>query len=136
LSFKDLYLRRRAPLPPRQLLHLLHNRLVPVEILALEFRHRAPEIVGREVVGRGVVEVVDEPAVAEGRVGDVCYAELLCRGDEAVGFVQRFEGGVFGLDGVDFGDWGCGLAHCNLMTDEAEVESDGLTFIRSSEGLG
>jgi len=86
-SFKAIYLRRRAPFPARQLLHLLHNRLVPVEVLALELGHRAPEIVGRKVVGRGVVEVVDEPAVAEGRVGDVCDAEGGGGRDEAVGFV-------------------------------------------------
>jgi hypothetical protein len=50
-------------------------------------------------------EVVDEPAVAEGTVGYVGDVEVAGGGDEAVGFVEGFEGGVFGLDGVDFGDW-------------------------------
>jgi len=42
--------------------------------------------------------------VAEGRVRDVGDGEFGGGGDEGVGFVEGFEGGVFGLDGVDFGD--------------------------------
>jgi len=42
--------------------------------------------------------------VAEGRVRDVGYGEFGSGGDEVVGFVEGFKGGVFGLDGVDFGD--------------------------------
>jgi hypothetical protein len=68
----------------------------------------ASEVVGSEVFGGFVGEVVDEPAVAEGTVGYVGDVEVAGGGDEAVGFVEGFEGGVFGLDGVDFGDWeGC-----------------------------
>jgi hypothetical protein len=53
------------------------------------------------VVGEGV----DEPAVAEGTVCDEGDAEGACSGDEIVGFMEGFEGGVFSLDGVDFGDF-------------------------------
>ena len=61
----------------------------------------ASKVVGREVVGGFVREVVDEPTVAERAVGYVGDVELPGGVDEAVGFVQGFEGGVFGLDGVD-----------------------------------
>ena len=50
------------------------------------------EVVGREVVGGFVGKVVDEPAVAERAVGYVGDVELAGGVDEAVGFVQGFEG--------------------------------------------
>ena len=43
--------------------------------------------------------------MAQGAVGYVGDVQLAGGGDEAVCFVEGFEGGVFGLDGVDFGDW-------------------------------
>jgi len=49
--------------------------------LALEFGDCAPEIVGREVFGGCVREVVDEPAVAEGAVGYVGDVEFAGGGD-------------------------------------------------------
>jgi hypothetical protein len=52
------------------------------------------------VVGEGV----DEPAVAERAVCNECDVEGARGGDEIVGFVEGFEGGVFGLNGVDFGN--------------------------------
>jgi hypothetical protein len=88
-------------------LDLLYNLLVVVEVLALEFGDCAAEVIRSEIVGGLVGEVIDEPAVAERAVGHVGDVELAGGGDEAVGFVQGFEGGVFGLDGVDFGDCGC-----------------------------
>jgi hypothetical protein len=42
----------------------------------LEFRDRTAEVVGCKVVGGGVVEVVNEPAMAERGVGDVGYVEF------------------------------------------------------------
>lgn len=97
-------MRQRASLLLRQLLDLFDDGFVLVEVVALEFRDCAAEVVGGEVVGRVVGEVVDEPAVAEGGVGYVGYSEFFGCGDEVVGFVEGFEGGVFGLEGVDFGD--------------------------------
>jgi hypothetical protein len=43
--------------------------------------------------------------VAERGIRDISDAELARRVDEAVGFVQCFEGAVFRLDGVDFRDY-------------------------------
>jgi hypothetical protein len=51
-----------------------------------------------------VREIVDEPTVTKRAVGYVGDTQLAGGGDEAVCFVEGFEGGVFGLDGVDFGD--------------------------------
>jgi hypothetical protein len=65
------------------------------------------EVVGCEIVGSLVGEVVDEPAVAERAVGYVGDVELADGVDKAVGLVQGLEGGVFGLDSVDPGDWDC-----------------------------
>jgi hypothetical protein len=75
------HLTRCTPLLHRQLLDLFYNCFVLVEILALELGDRTPEVVGCEVFGRGVVEVVDEPAVAEGRVGNVGYVQLSSGGN-------------------------------------------------------
>lgn len=63
------------------------------------------EVVRREIVGCLEGEVVDQPAVAERAVGDVGDVELAGRLDQPVGLVDGLKGGVFGLDGVYFGDW-------------------------------
>lgn len=72
-----------------------------------------PEIIRREIIWGLIIEVIDEPAVAEGAVGDVSDAEFLSCADEVVCFVDGFEGGVFGLEGVDFGD--CVYQQASLM---------------------
>jgi hypothetical protein len=43
--------------------------------------------------------------VAQRAVGYVCNAQFLGCVDKAVCFVDGFEGGVFALNGIDFGDY-------------------------------
>jgi hypothetical protein len=100
-------LRQSASLALSQCLDLLDDLLVVVEVLALEFGDCASEVVGCEIVGSLVGEVVDEPAMAKRAVGYVGDVELAGGVDKAVGLVQGLEGGVFGLDSVDPGDWDC-----------------------------
>ena len=100
-------MRQSAALALSQSLDLLDDLLVVVEVLALELGDCASEVVRSEVVGSLVREVVDEPPVAERAVGYVGDIELAGGVDETVGFVESFECGVLGLDGVDFGDCGC-----------------------------
>jgi hypothetical protein len=106
---RERNLTRRAALAARKVLDGLDNGFVGVEVCALEFGHGAPEVGGGKVRGGCVGEGVDEPAVAERAVGDVGDGKGFGGGDEAVGFVEGFKGRVFGLDGVDAGDWWVGL---------------------------
>jgi hypothetical protein len=62
------------------------------------------EVVLREVIGGLEGEVIHQPAVTEGTVRYVRDAEFFGCVDEIVRLVQGLEGGVFGLDGVDFRD--------------------------------
>lgn len=92
-----------APLR-REFLDLFNDGFVLVEVLALEFWDRTTKVIGCEVIRGLVWEVVDEPAVSERRVGYVGDVEFFGGVDEAVLLVEGFEGGVFGLEGVDVGD--------------------------------
>ena len=58
-------LRRRTSLLLRQSFDLLHDRLVLVKVLTLEFRDRTPEIVLCKVVRRRVIEVIYQPAMTQ-----------------------------------------------------------------------
>jgi hypothetical protein len=118
---RQRHLCRGTPLPRGDLLHLLDNRLVPVEVLALELGHLPTEVVGREVVGRRVVERVHEPAVPQRAVRDVRDAQRLRGGDQAVGLVHGFEGGVLGLHGVDRGDGVCAPQRRGRALGQADV---------------
>ena len=53
--------------------------------------------------------------MAERAVGYVGDVELPGGVDEAVGFVEGFEGGVFGLDGVDPGYYTMGSGKTGLL---------------------
>lgn len=92
-----------------QLLDFFDNGLVFVEVLALELRYCAAEVILCEIVGGFVVEVVYQPTVAERRKGNVGNVQFSCGVNEATRLVAGFEGGVFGLDGVNWGD-GVGFA--------------------------
>lgn len=98
-------LRQRAALLLGKFLDILKNSTIFVERLALEFRHCSTQVVGREVIWRSVREVFDKPALAQRAVCDVRYAKLFGCFDQVVGFVDGFEGRVFGLYGIDLGDW-------------------------------
>jgi hypothetical protein len=89
---------------------LVCGRCVGIQVSSNELTCQ-PKVISSKVVGGFVGEVVDEPAVTERAVGYIGDVELAGGGDEAVGFVQGFEGGVFGLDGVDFGD-------CEFVSDD------------------
>lgn len=54
----------RAALTLSERLDLVHYCKILVEVLALEFGHGAAEIVGRKIVGRLEVEIVNEPALS------------------------------------------------------------------------
>lgn len=64
----------------------------------------ASVIFGGKVFGRLVGEVLYEPSVAEGTISYKLDVELTGCVDQTVGLVNRFESGIFCLDGVDSGD--------------------------------
>lgn len=63
------------------------------------------EIVRCEIIGRFVVEIIDKPTVAQRAESDESDAELFACVNQTAGLVHCFEGRVFGLHGVDFGDF-------------------------------
>lgn len=81
-----------ATLASSKLFNFFHNCAILVEVLALEFRDFAAEVIGCEVVGGVVVKVIDEPAVSQWAVGDVGHAQFFGCIDQAVRLVQCLEG--------------------------------------------
>lgn len=114
-----------AALALGQCLDLLDNLLVFVEVLALEFGdcgicqidfHHitielrltcAAEVIGCEVIGGLVVEVVHEPTVTKRAVCYVGDVKLASGRNESVGLVYSLKGRVFSLNGVNLGDCEC-----------------------------
>lgn len=83
------------------------------------------KIVGCKVLRRLEWEVVDQPAVTERAVGDIGNSQLFGRVDQAICFVQRLKGRVFGLDGINRGD--CNHVSTCLLTRANQLTSVGLS---------
>lgn len=66
---------------------------------------RPAKVVRCELLGRVVLEVVYEPAVAERTESNKGHAQSLGGVDESVGLMVRLESGVFGLDGIYLGNY-------------------------------
>lgn len=84
-------LRCFASLTLSQFLDLGHDGFVLIEVLALEFGNGTTEVVRGKIIRRVVLEVVYEPAMAEGAVRYVGYVQLFACVDQAICLMQCFE---------------------------------------------